>query len=1024
MLKEIKAARRASKPDIGRVVGGIYKLSERIGKGSFGTVWLADDIKNKRLAAVKFLLDAQNKTIVEHFKNEFSILKELSHPNINRIYDFGRDKNLGLFYASEYIVGSDIFKATKGKDVFFIEELLIQALRSLSYIHSKGIFHFDIKYHNILISGTSSFQIKLIDFGLASLTPPQKPVGTLSFMAPEMLLQQTPDSRADLYSLGIVFYSLLTRLNPFKAATMDEAREKHLGLTPLPPSEFNNKIPPYLDYVICKLLKKNRADRYANAALAIRDLNLRAHKNYPVETSETLLSYIPYETSLVGRKKELTLVIHEVEKLKSGTQIKQPVIYVTGQRGTGKSRFLTELKYQIQLMGVDTSFTVETGNIPSTPTVFIFDDVKSLDDRRISLLINAVKQPIKPPLIMLIMAMTAPPEHVNDMIIKLVNFTMEELTEYLATLTNITNPPQKLIDLVWHTSSGNPWFVTEIVRELVINEILFDSSGRWKVTTFDDIVIDVTRLKIPASLKEPLIETFNRLSDIEKEITKIVATWDAPITLYDIERAFNLQGCRETLSHLTRKNILSYNSVDNTYQCANPLLARAVTAHIEENENRILHSKIANYLSHAKTMEQDLIDWHFSFGLSPPKGNKLLLKVAENYRNRGDLTKAIDILEQAISRTGQGSDISNLVLQLGRAQYEALQFENAIRTFGKLGRSSKVMEEMGVALLKAGRINDAKRHFTEGLELSREVHDAVQEIILENFIANVAYLEGRFDDAIKIYRSTAEKTSKLAPEQQCLVRNNDIGLLLAETGSYKEAVEILQQDLEFFRKSGFVEKEMRSYYILAETFMKLGDEQKAVRNLNAAMQCATKIHQYEYLLRIYNLLGNMALTNKYFAKAIDYYERAQALSAHIQDSTAIAGLCANLGIAYCHSGDLVKAEEYLDPVERFLKAELSPTATVSRLRCVVYQYLGEIAKRKGKFAEAEKHLSEAWTIAISFEAASDLKFETRLTQLEVAVETNNKKLVASLTTDLKKLAAGDKKLLSQISTALSGSSYL
>src|SRR3989338_7492040 len=103
-------------------------------------------------------------------------------------------------------------------------------------------------------------------------------------------------------------------------------------------------------------------------------------------------------------------------------------------------------------------------------------------------------------------------------------------------------------------------------------------------------------------------------------------------------------------------------------------------------------------------MEQDLIDWHFSFGLSPPKGNKLLLKGAENYRNRGDLTKAIDILEQAISRTGQGSDISNLVLQLGRAQYEALQFENAIRTFGKLGRSSKVMEEMGVALLKAGRI--------------------------------------------------------------------------------------------------------------------------------------------------------------------------------------------------------------------------------------------------------------------------------------------------------------------------------
>ncbi len=366
---------------IGSEINRRYKIIEFLGGGASGEVYAVQDTSRGKLkVAVKYLKwlpekpDALNK-----FKTEFAMLTHLSHPHIAKVYDLERDEaNKQFFFTSEFIDGMDFMNAVRGLSVEQIEELFVQALRALEYIHGNGIFHFDIKSLNLLVTSPSPlggegggegsiqekvlrgtrYHLKLIDFGMATIRYQGKKVGTPSYMSPEMISRENPDGRSDLYSLGVLVYSALAGKNPFRTKSdINVVMQNQLNLIPPPPSTKNPNVPPYLDTVLLRLMEKRPSERYQTAGQAIRDLSLRSPKRYAVETEETKESYIPWESKFIGRAGELA----RIKELLMGKR--SAVVVVQGASGSGKSRFLTEVKYQAQVAEWATFFLTDPSQL-------------------------------------------------------------------------------------------------------------------------------------------------------------------------------------------------------------------------------------------------------------------------------------------------------------------------------------------------------------------------------------------------------------------------------------------------------------------------------------------------------------------------------------------------------------------------------------------------------------------------------------------------------------------------------------
>jgi len=245
---------------LGQRLGG-YVLEGLLGSGGMAVVFSARQISLNRKVAVKVLPQdlAENEEFVKRFDSEAAVLAALSHPNVVNVIDRGKEGDF-YFFVMELVEGEDLKGLMAARERLTQEEALRiaeQTCDALSYAHKKGVIHRDIKPANIMI--TPDGVVKITDFGLAhlsrhegdaDLTQDLQVIGTLKYMAPEQLQDaKSVDARADVYSLGVVLYEMLTGELP-------------LGTFPLP-SEVDPGLDVRLDDVITKALRMKRAERYS-----------------------------------------------------------------------------------------------------------------------------------------------------------------------------------------------------------------------------------------------------------------------------------------------------------------------------------------------------------------------------------------------------------------------------------------------------------------------------------------------------------------------------------------------------------------------------------------------------------------------------------------------------------------------------------------------------------------------------------------------------------------------------------------
>ena len=337
-----------------------YKILKKLGEGGMGVVFRALDLSLEREVALKFLPRRYNTNpaMKERFKREARAAAALDHPNICGVFEVGETDEGRLFIAMPFYKGKTLKEKIFDKSITVSDavEYAMQTAEGLAHAHLAGIIHRDIKPENIMI--TDGGQLKILDFGVAKIadadvTQKGTLLGTISYMSPEQAAGETVDARSDLWSLGLVLYEMLTGRQPFNHEEISTMISTILLREPVPVSEIAENVPPELEKIISKALRKIKDERYPNAEELAADLqkvkhfisgrivspkiNFNYEKFAPLTAAETPNNLSTPLTPLIGRGRE----IREIKDLLFRDEVRLATL--TGIGGTGKTRLSNKI---------------------------------------------------------------------------------------------------------------------------------------------------------------------------------------------------------------------------------------------------------------------------------------------------------------------------------------------------------------------------------------------------------------------------------------------------------------------------------------------------------------------------------------------------------------------------------------------------------------------------------------------------------------------------------------------------------
>jgi hypothetical protein len=297
---------------VGRTIAGRFTIVAQLAEGGIGRVYVAEQPMGhtRRRLALKMLLPehASNPEMVSRFFRECELVSLIEHPNVVRIYDFG-EAEPGVFYiAMELVPGKSFAAVLRDEGPFDLAdgtELLLQVCRGVAAAHDRGVVHRDLKPDNLMLlrQPGEPVLVKVLDFGIAKavsgtmagvggVTRMGVIIGSPAYMSPEQFLGEGNDVRADIYSLGVVAYEMLTGARPFEAVEMTDWAVQHINAAPRPfeATPAGSRVPAAMRHTILRAMAKAKADRPTTVRELMAELKVAAQGdgNAPVQAGATI----------------------------------------------------------------------------------------------------------------------------------------------------------------------------------------------------------------------------------------------------------------------------------------------------------------------------------------------------------------------------------------------------------------------------------------------------------------------------------------------------------------------------------------------------------------------------------------------------------------------------------------------------------------------------------------------------------------------------------------------------------------
>jgi serine/threonine protein kinase/tetratricopeptide (TPR) repeat protein len=980
-----------------QTIDGKYEVLEKLGEGFGGSVYLVKaDGKEVALKQLHIRTDRSPlgaDEILENFKQEFSTLKKLNHPHILRILDFGYDPKEKIYYfTTEYIKGKNIFEGTRGLPPKEIEELFVQIFRALGYLHSQRVCHLDIKPSNILVEETPEGKkiAKLIDFGLVAFWKKGVFAGTPAFMAPESLLDEPRDGRADLYSLGVTWYTCLTGVNPFDTEDVKKTVSLQRIWMPPPISTQLSNPPAYLDFIFEKLLQKNPADRYHRADQVIRDLNWGGSHHYPLETDVTALAYLPGEGELVGREKEWLQILsyfHRVFTTKSDSKI---CVILSGDAGTGKSRLLKELKFHAQLQTIPV-----LDLMTSNPADLKFDSLLLADDANretFGMAEQWMKQFHTHSFLIVLAGRLLKETPGLGVRMALGNFNRANVSQYVASVLGIENPPDFLVEELYSRTEGNPLLLTELLQSLIETHQVFDEQGRWSSLLLKEVGIDFRRLRVPKTMGEYCRNKYVGLSSSAQQLLSVVALTQAPLDRIKLMK-LGLGFEPSDFETLQKENLIQIDPVQGEMRLANPSFRDWVPQNVEASIVASLHQALGDLLSQdLKTQEASWFHWGHGMGNRNERFD-FLSRYGDALFQQNRWIEAAHVFQAASFLAPDPEEQVRTILKkvqtlfrLGR-HAEALRCLEESRTILKKERENpqhwhwvqQTLREMTSLYLKEGRMDLAR----ESLEASRvllEEHETnpVEEMILENFKVSLLLREGKLKEAQSLSELTYQNWQSLSDESKRQVVNNELASIYLAQGMQKEAKSLFQEQAEYCQKIGNLSRRAYALYGWAESCYSLKEFGEAIKVFQECIKVNREIKNEELLFCCMNGLGNISYLQNDLENAVHYYQDALELAQHCTNVDGSFAIAINLALVFHLRGDQGSAHIFLRHVIDTLENLVAPSLPQLQYLIQAYLELGRINLDSSQHTEARDAYRDATRLIRKYPALERFRFSALL----------------------------------------------
>ena len=309
VTNQVYAAIGATVLEVGTVLGGRYQIQKLLGMGGMGAVYKAHDLEVDRTVGLKVIRPdlAGNPAILARFKQELVLARQVTHRNIIRIYDLNEAEGV-KFITMEFIEGEDLRTILTREGKVPPKEainIIRQGCLGLQTAHQEGVIHRDLKPSNIMVD--VSGRVVIMDFGLAKtvqgdgMTQTGMMIGTMEYMSPEQAMGSDLDARSDLFTMGLIFYELLTGNIPFRAESAIASLVKRTQERAVPLSDIDPTLPPALSQIVAKCLERDPKARYNTVQQLIDDLDVFEGKRpRPTSGSRAALGATVFGPSSTG----------------------------------------------------------------------------------------------------------------------------------------------------------------------------------------------------------------------------------------------------------------------------------------------------------------------------------------------------------------------------------------------------------------------------------------------------------------------------------------------------------------------------------------------------------------------------------------------------------------------------------------------------------------------------------------------------------------------------------------------------